>query len=127
MLEPPTIIFYDFTLKIMFFENFSAIFRRGLRKGRLGNSLFFMAQNGEFGSIAPCASITLYSLKLCIKAIHKGRRPLSGREFQENSIQTHAFESLCRSLWREQHRGKYAVTHCGTATNHYKNKEFNHT
>ena len=38
-----------------------------LCKGRLGNSLFFMAQNGEFGSIAPCVSVTLLSLKCCIK------------------------------------------------------------
>ena len=67
MLEPPTIIFYDFTLKIMFFENFYAVFYKGLCKGRLGNSLFFMAQNGEFGSIVPCASVNLLSLKLCIK------------------------------------------------------------
>ena len=26
-----------------------------------------MAENGEFGSIAPCASVTLLSLKCCIK------------------------------------------------------------
>ena len=58
-LETPTIVFEDFTLKIMIFENFSTVFRKGLCKGRLGKSLFFMAQNGEFGSIAPCVSVTL--------------------------------------------------------------------
>ena len=59
--------------------------------------------------------------------VHKGRRPLHSREFPEISIQTHAFESLCGSLWRELLRNEFAVNHCGTATNHYKNKEFNHT
>ena len=59
--------------------------------------------------------------------MHKGRRPLHNREFPEISIQTHAFERLCRSLWREQQRNEFAVTHCGTGANHYKNKEFNHT
>ena len=58
-LEIPTIVFGDFTLKSMIFENFSIDFYKGLWKGRLGNSLFFMAQNGEFGSIAPCVSVTL--------------------------------------------------------------------
>ena len=67
-LEPPTIVFEDFTLKSMIFENFSTVFYKGLCKGRLGNSLFFMAQNGEFGSIVPCASVNLLSLKLCIKS-----------------------------------------------------------
>ena len=66
-LEPPTIVFEDFTLKSMIFENFSTVFDKGLCKGRLGNSLFFMAQNGEFGSIAPCVSVTLLSLKCYIK------------------------------------------------------------
>ena len=67
LLEPPTIVFYDFTLKNWFFENFSVISRRGLRKGRLGNSLFFMVRNGEFGSFVPCASVNLLSLKCCMK------------------------------------------------------------
>ena len=58
---------------------------------------------------------------------HKGRRPLHCREFPEISIQTHAFERLCHSLLREQQQNEFAVNHCGTATNHYKNKEFNHT
>ena len=66
-LEPPTIVFEYFTLKSMIFENFSTVFYKGLCKGRLGNSLFFMAQNGEFGSIVPCASVTLYSLNSYIK------------------------------------------------------------
>ena len=66
-LETPTIVFEDFTLKSMIFENFSTVFYKGLCKGRLGNSLFFMAQNGEFGSIVPCASVTLLSLNCCIK------------------------------------------------------------
>ena len=26
-----------------------------------------------------------------------------------------------------QQQNEFAVNHCGTATNHYKNKEFNHT
>ena len=67
-LEPPTIVFEDFTLKSMIFENFSTVFYKGLCKGRLGNSLFFMARNGEFCSIVPCASVNLLSLKLCIKS-----------------------------------------------------------
>ena len=67
-LEPPTIVFEDFTLKSMIFENFSTVFYKGLCKGRLGKSLFFMAQNAEFGSIVPCVSVTLYSLKLYIKS-----------------------------------------------------------
>ena len=58
-LETPTIVLGDFKLKADFFENFPTVFRKGLCKGRLGNSLFFMAQNGEFGSIAPCVSVTL--------------------------------------------------------------------
>ena len=58
-LETPTIVFEDFTLKSMIFENFSTLFRKGLCKGRLENSLFFMAKNGEFGSIVPCVSVTL--------------------------------------------------------------------
>ena len=111
----------------MIFENFSTVFYKGLCKGRLGNSLFFMPKNGDFGSIVPCVSVTLYSLNSYIKPIHKGRRPLNHREFPEISIQTHAFERLCRSLLREQQRNEFAVNHCGTATNYYKNKEFNHT
>ena len=59
LLEPTTIVFEDFTLKTMIFENFSTVFYKGLCKGRLENSLFFMAQNGEFGSIAQCVSVTL--------------------------------------------------------------------
>ena len=39
-LETPTIVFEYFTLKSMIFENFSTVFRKGLCKGRLGNSLF---------------------------------------------------------------------------------------
>ena len=86
----------------MILENFSIDFYKGLCKGRLGNSLFFMPKNGDFGSIVPCVSVTLYSLNSYIKPIHKGRRPLNHREFPEISIQTHAFERLCRSLLREQ-------------------------
>ena len=41
--------------------------------------------------------------------VHKGRRPLHSREFPEISIQTHAFESLCGSLWRELLRNEFAV------------------
>ena len=67
-LETPTIVFEDFTLKSMIFENFFTDFYKGLCKGRLGNSLFFMARNGEFCSIVPCASVNLLSLKLCIKS-----------------------------------------------------------
>ena len=59
--------------------------------------------------------------------MHKGRRPLHNREFPEISIQTHAFERGCNSLLVELYRRQLAVNHCGTATNHYKNKEFNHT
>ena len=58
-LETPTIVFEDFTLKSMIFENFSTDFYKGLCKGRLGNSLFFLARNGDFCSIAPCVSVTL--------------------------------------------------------------------
>ena len=47
--------------------------------------------------------------------------------WKDSGIQTHAFESLCGSLWRELLRNEFAVTHCCTGTNHYKNKEFNHT
>jgi len=39
-LETPTIVFEDFMLKSMIFENFSTVFYKGLCKGRLGNSLF---------------------------------------------------------------------------------------
>ena len=67
-LETPTIVFYDFTLKNRFFENFSAIFRRGLRKGRLGNSLFFRGKNRELCRIVLCVSVTLLSLKSYIKS-----------------------------------------------------------
>ena len=67
-LETTTIVFEDFTLKSMILENFSTVFYKGLCKGRLENSLFFMAQNGEFGSIVPCVSVTLLSLKCCIKS-----------------------------------------------------------
>ena len=66
-LETPTIVFEDFTLKSMIFENFSIDFYKGLCKGRLGNSLFFMPKNGDFGSIVPCVSVTLYSLNSYIK------------------------------------------------------------
>ena len=45
--------------KVWFLRIFSTVFYKGLCKGRLGNSLFFMAQNGEFCSIAPCVSVTL--------------------------------------------------------------------
>ena len=68
LLETPTIVFEDFTLKSMIFENFSTVFYKGLCKGRLGNSLLFWARNGEFCSIAPCVSVTLYSLKLYMKS-----------------------------------------------------------
>ena len=47
--------------------------------------------------------------------VHKGRRPLHRREFSEISIQTHAFESLCGSLWREQQRNGFAVNLCRIA------------
>ena len=47
--------------------------------------------------------------------VHKGRRPLKQREFPEISIQTHAFERLCRSLWREQYRNEFAIKLCRIA------------
>ena len=47
--------------------------------------------------------------------MHKGRRPLHSREFPEISIQTHAFERLCRSLWREQYRNEFAIKLCRIA------------
>ena len=46
---------------------------------------------------------------------YKGRRPLHNREFPEISIQTHSFESLCGSLWREQQRDEFAVKLCRIA------------
>jgi hypothetical protein len=36
-------------------------------------------------------------------------------QFLEISIQTHAFESLCGSLWREPHRNEFAVNLCRIA------------
>ena len=39
----------------------------------------------------------------------------SSREFPEISIQTHAFERLCRSLLREQQRDEFAVNLCRIA------------
>ena len=36
-------------------------------------------------------------------------------QFLEISIQTHAFESLCGSLWREQQRDEFAVNLCRIA------------
>ena len=66
-LETPTIVFYDFTLKNWFFENFSVISRRGLRKGRLENSLSLVGKNRELCRIMPCVSVTLLSLKSYIK------------------------------------------------------------
>ena len=68
LLETPTIVFYDFTLKNWFFENFSAISRRGLRKGRLENSLFFMEKNRDLCRIVLCVPVTLLSLKSYIKS-----------------------------------------------------------
>jgi len=65
--KPRLLFFEDFTLKSMIFENFSTVFRKGLCKGRLENSLFFMPKNGDFGSIVPCVSVTIYSLKSYIK------------------------------------------------------------
>ena len=47
--------------------------------------------------------------------VHKGYRPLKYREFPEISIQTHAFESLCGSLWRELLRNEFAVNLCRIA------------
>ena len=66
-LETPTIVFEDFTLKSMIFENFSTVFYKGLCKGRLGNSLFFRGKNRELCRIVLCVSVTLLSLKSYIK------------------------------------------------------------
>ena len=40
---------------------------------------------------------------------------MHSREFPEISIQTHAFESLCRSLWGEQYRNEFAIKLCRIA------------
>ena len=47
--------------------------------------------------------------------MHKGRRSLHSREFPEISIQTHAFERLCHSLWRELQQNGVAVNLCRIA------------
>ena len=66
-LETPTIVFEDFTLKSMIFENFSTVFYKGLCKGRQGISLFFRGKNRELCRIVLCVSVTLLSLKSYIK------------------------------------------------------------
>ena len=40
---------------------------------------------------------------------------MHSREFPEISIQTHAFESLCGSPWREQQRDEFAIKLCRIA------------
>ena len=46
---------------------------------------------------------------------------------QPDSCHAPAWKSGKTKTQREQQQNEFAVNHCGTGANHYKNKEFNHT